>query len=92
MRNEAKLKKSHGTVALIFACDRHPFLVGLKCAFRTEDRLCLVMEYVGGGELFEHLGIAHHNILIICIPLNFLHFFPCYFSFINSVDYRILTS
>jgi serine/threonine protein kinase len=44
-------------VALIFACGRHPFLVGLKCAFRTEDRLCLVMEYVGGGELFEHLGI-----------------------------------
>jgi serine/threonine protein kinase len=71
MTNKTKFKKSHATVALIFACDRHPFLVGLKCAFRTEDRLCLVMEYVGGGELFEHLGsslqyfqYAFHNFFV----------------------------
>ena len=25
-------------------------------AFTTEDRLCLVMEYVNGGELFVHLS------------------------------------
>merc|ERR1711936_320045 len=34
---------------------RHPFIVGLKYSFTTEDRLCYVTEYVSGGELFIHL-------------------------------------
>merc|ERR1712156_86908 len=34
---------------------RHPFIVGLKYSFTTEDRLCFVTEYVSGGELFVHL-------------------------------------
>jgi serine/threonine protein kinase len=33
----------------------HPFVVGLKCSFRTEKKLFLVMEYLHGGELFFHL-------------------------------------
>eukprot|EP00698_Gefionella_okellyi_P005112 TRINITY_DN14693_c0_g1_i1.p1 TRINITY_DN14693_c0_g1~~TRINITY_DN14693_c0_g1_i1.p1 ORF type:complete len:441 (+),score=98.79 TRINITY_DN14693_c0_g1_i1:75-1397(+) len=33
----------------------HPFLVGLKFAFQTEDKLYLVLDYVNGGELFFHL-------------------------------------
>jgi len=35
---------------------RHPFLIGLKYSFTTQDRLCFVMEYVNGGELFFHLS------------------------------------
>ena len=35
---------------------RHPFLIGLKYSFKTEDRLCFVMEYVNGGELYFHLS------------------------------------
>ena len=35
---------------------KHPFIIGLKYSFTTEDRLCLVMEYVNGGELFVHLS------------------------------------
>lgn len=28
----------------------------LKYSFQTADRLCLVMQYVNGGELFFHLS------------------------------------
>lgn len=35
---------------------RHPFMTQLRYSFTTPDRLCFVMEYVNGGELFFHLS------------------------------------
>ena len=34
---------------------RHPFILGLECAFQTASKLHFVMEYVPGGMLFAHL-------------------------------------
>mmetsp|Transcript_31020 Transcript_31020/g.35337 ORF Transcript_31020/g.35337 Transcript_31020/m.35337 type:complete len:459 (+) Transcript_31020:632-2008(+) len=34
---------------------QHPFLVSLEYAFQTPEKICFVMEYMRGGELFQHL-------------------------------------
>eukprot|EP00004_Rigifila_ramosa_P024512 TRINITY_DN712_c0_g1_i1.p1 TRINITY_DN712_c0_g1~~TRINITY_DN712_c0_g1_i1.p1 ORF type:complete len:486 (+),score=129.97 TRINITY_DN712_c0_g1_i1:59-1459(+) len=33
----------------------HPYIIALKYAFQTEDKLYLVLDYINGGELFYHL-------------------------------------
>ena len=35
-----------------------PFLVGLKFAFQTKEKLYLILDYMNGGELFFHLQQA----------------------------------
>lgn len=37
---------------------RHPYIVGLRMAFQTSDKLFFVLDYCNGGELFFHLGNA----------------------------------
>ena len=34
----------------------HPFIVGLKMAFQSRDKLYFVLDYCAGGELFFHLS------------------------------------
>ena len=36
----------------------HPFIVSLEYAFQTKDKLYIALEYVGGGDIFQHLLIA----------------------------------
>ena len=33
----------------------HPFLVGLHYAFQTDSKLYFVLEFMRGGDLFQHL-------------------------------------
>lgn len=40
---------------LILQHINHPFLVGLEYAFQTPEKLYFVMEFMQGGELFQHL-------------------------------------
>ena len=34
----------------------HPFIVKLHFAFQTHDKLCLVLDFVNGGELFSYIA------------------------------------
>ncbi|KAJ5077517.1 non-specific serine/threonine protein kinase [Anaeramoeba ignava] len=59
----------------------HPFIVELKYAFQTEDKLYMVMEYINGGELYFHLNNDNHfsenrvrlYAAEIILALNYLH-------------------
>jgi len=60
---------------------RHPFLVNLQYSFTSSDRVFFVMEYAGGGELFEHIGrlgrfpepwVAFYSAEIV-LALGYLH-------------------
>jgi len=68
----------------------HPFLLTLKYSFTTVDRLCLVTEYVNGGELYFHLSkerqfsedrTRFYGAEIIC-AIDYLH--------TNAIIYRDL--
>lgn len=39
----------------VLAKINHPYIVNLKFAFQTQDKLYLVLAFVNGGELFKHL-------------------------------------
>eukprot|EP00960_Hanusia_phi_P003886 114537-Hanusia_phi.AAC.2 len=38
----------------------HPFIVQLHYAFQTANRLCFVMDFVNGGELFSYIAREKH--------------------------------
>jgi len=46
------------TEKMILESINHPFLVGLECAFQTPEKLFFVMDFMKGGELFQHLKQA----------------------------------
>ena len=39
----------------VLACVEHPFIVALRYAFQTEDHLCLVLDYIEGGNMYSDL-------------------------------------
>lgn len=59
----------------------HPFLVGMKYVFQTDQKIFFVMKFVRGGELFMHLRKARNfsekrakfYSMIVAIALGHLH-------------------
>ena len=51
--------------------------MNLKYSFTTHDRVFFVMEYVGGGELFEHIG-THRGTKKLSY-FKYLHYIVMYF-------------
>lgn len=78
------------TEGRVLRMSQHPFLTRLHYSFQTEDRLCFVMDYVRGGELFFHIAkerkFSEHRSRFyaaeITLALEFLHS--------NNVVYRDL--
>ena len=57
-KNHVSLKKVETSTMLerdVLVKVRHPFIVKLRHAFQSDEKLYLVMTYVSGGELFWHL-------------------------------------
>mmetsp|Transcript_18992 Transcript_18992/g.21462 ORF Transcript_18992/g.21462 Transcript_18992/m.21462 type:complete len:383 (-) Transcript_18992:1930-3078(-) len=54
-RNQVEHTKTERRI--LEQCD-HPFIVSLRFAFQTEDKLYMVLDYFNGGELFYHLSKA----------------------------------
>jgi|EP00161_Ancyromonas_sigmoides_P006997 serine/threonine protein kinase len=76
-----KIKHTKSEKSILIAANDHPFLVGLKYSFQSEDKLYLVLDYISGGELFYHLQKARRfeedrakfYAAEILIALEFLH-------------------
>jgi serine/threonine protein kinase len=39
----------------VLACVEHPYIVSLRYGFQTEDHLCLVLDYIEGGNMYSDL-------------------------------------
>lgn len=39
----------------VLACVEHPYIVALRYAFQTEDHLCLVLDFIEGGNMYSDL-------------------------------------
>ncbi|KNC46953.1 AGC/AKT protein kinase [Thecamonas trahens ATCC 50062] len=50
--------QSKAEQALQNIAGKHPLIVNLRFAFQTNKHLCIVLDYVGGGDLFDHLKVA----------------------------------
>ena len=40
---------------ILMKAKNHPFLVGMKYCFQDDEKVFFVMEFMKGGELFQHL-------------------------------------
>ena len=58
----------------ILAMVHHPFIVELHFAFQSEEHLFLVLNYVGGGELYT-LMESFHGFRSSGVPIDWVQFY-----------------
>jgi len=54
VKSRAQLSRMLGERNILMKV-QSPFIVGLHWAFQTTDKVCLVLDFIGGGDLFYHL-------------------------------------
>ena len=56
-KKSRKFNRERGELeARVLRSSNHPFIIGFKCSFETEDKLYLIMEYASGGSLQSELS------------------------------------
>ena len=81
-----QIEHTIGERQILEACN-HPFLMHLRYAFQTQQKLYLVLDYYRGGELFFHLKKV---MLSVCLLLSFSFCVPFLFSVVRVYKYRFL--
>ena len=79
----AKGQTEHTRSERSILCEiRHPYIVRLRYAFQSEEKLYLVTDYYNGGSLFYHLrksrGFSEIRARFYAVPTAahyFLHYF-----------------
>lgn len=58
----------------------HPFICGLRCSFQTEHHLCLVLDFVEGGNMYSDLLDGPYQLpravfyaAQVCLALHYIH-------------------
>ncbi|EKX46291.1 hypothetical protein GUITHDRAFT_94389 [Guillardia theta CCMP2712] len=60
IRKDTLKKKEQTRAERILEVVNHPFIVQLHYAFQTANRLCFVMDFINGGELFSYITREKH--------------------------------
>ncbi len=83
-RQNTRFAVKNVTFVSLFA---DPFIVQLHFAFQTQHNLCLVMDFINGGELFAHLSRnkVFSEVCIFFLPIYML----CICMFVGTYIYYI---
>lgn len=64
----------------------HPFLVRLHFSFQTKERLCLVLDYAGGGEVCMHTckHTMHVSLIVFTETKCFMMMLMFTYAYVHS--------
>lgn len=65
----------------------HPNIVHLEATMETEQLMCIVLEYVEGGELFDFVQKMHHQLSLTHSAVNEDHVRTLFLQLLHAVKY-----